>query len=553
MGTLDRTLTQFKPAGYNARGGLFEDQGKLAVTIEIEEKLRQQAWQVYGQHLSVLQSALHGIGGLGVLDATDLLHDFLVDRLPSALASYDPQVGPIEPWLYAVFRRYVNRCLREDAVSRKKWSSLHGWEGAIKGTTDKTEPLSPGLVAYVRDALARLPDQMRLVLLAYFGTGGDSGSERALARMLHVSRYAVRRQLLIALCDLATQLRDTRLFSAKELRACQDRLVESRKWEDIATDIGTSRDEAESLVRNVLITLGTALTQCGQAQNTDSGSAEMGAGRIRQVDAGRIKFDELLQALREGNERRVDDLSTDWRAIFDFLTEHPDAADGANLSENTRTALILWLSTAPSPDPIRWADLTDVPSFVLGEREQQVALVNQLWNAWLSNTIEGALKCAFSQAEFKYGAPWCQKTHLLVDHARSVLNRPEFEDEDARLDVVAGYGAFVDEVLLKFGAPLNEATIEVRAHELHCPLVLPDSTKIPCEGVGRAIAFRYGALDEKIRIDEATHPFALLASVISLSLPAHQEVLPLVSVRLDNQSCRLFSGRGERLENFLRE
>jgi RNA polymerase sigma factor (sigma-70 family) len=517
---------------------------RAIVTAEAAEMLRQQAWSIYAKHLHVLHAALRGAGRLGILEGMDLVHDFVLERLPRALASYNPQVGPIEPWLFAVFRRYLNRCLREEAAARRGWLSLEPWEDSIPAKADTAEVLSPARLDRVREALRKLPDELRSVLLAYFGRGPGSGNERALSRMLHLSRYTVRQRLLTAMNDLAAQLEGEDFFSQEELRACRDCLVERKGRDDIAAELGKTREEVESLVRNVLTTLGAALTQAI--------AAPVVFHRSMAMENGRVKYEQLVRAVNAGNAAELEALRADWQEITQFVREHPQEADRALLPDERRPVLILWLSTPPSPEPIPWADLTGEPSFVLDERRERLALVGQLWNAWLDNGIRGSLERVLAEARFERRHDWCRNVDALVDRAHSVLAGRAFADEDVRLDVVAGYGAAVDQVLLQRGGARTEASLDVLGFESPPALLLPDRTRVSCEALGRAIAFRCGRLGDG-REPAAADSFGLLAAMVSLSLPAHPDVLPLVDVRLNSRHCQLVSGRGDALADFLRE
>lgn len=511
-----------------------------------EEERQQQAWSVYLEHQGVFASVLKSISPLQIADGMDLVHDFVIERLPQALASYDPDVGPIRPWLSVVFQRYARRRLAERASLQKRCLSLESLGGIILPQSDSDRTPSLEQQQSIEDAFKELPDESRSILFAYFGNGPESGNFRALARRFNLSRHRAQQSFFLALGSLAERLEGKGVLSREEIRICRAHLISGQSFAEIAECFGETEDEIRSLLRSALATLGAALS---------SASQQAASGSI-QVDRERMKFHLLVQAIRSGDREALELLRADWEDIRSFVQAYPEEADRTERSSNHRAALILWLSTPLTPEPIAWAELTGVPSFVLEERQKLITQVDQLWRSWSSGRIVKQIKDSLSERKYEHAERWGKHAETYFAHMSPELIDPKlFGDSGARaqvcLDVVAGYGAYVDQLLAKprrRSAEVRRAVVlgfeRFERFEDTPILELHDRTRVSCKALGRAIEFRT-SLGSSLA--------SQLAYAISLSLPAHMTVLPTLDVEVDYSQCWLFPIPDETLAVFLQK
>jgi DNA-directed RNA polymerase specialized sigma24 family protein len=220
---------------------------------------RQQAWAVYAEHQDVFAAVLTHTGPWGVNDGLDLVHDFLVDRLPQALVSYDARIGPLPPWLYRVFANYARKRRLERAAVQKRWQSLAGVGEPAAPASDEGEAAADDRC--VGDALGQLAPEERDTLHAYFGRAPEAGNVRAVARRFRWSRHRARQVLLQALGALAARLHGTEALTGEEADVCQAYLAGGEGLEGIGRRLHKSEDEIGSLLRGGLKTLGASLVR----------------------------------------------------------------------------------------------------------------------------------------------------------------------------------------------------------------------------------------------------------------------------------------------------
>ena len=67
------------------------------------------AFDLYQAKQHIFIKVLSMTGPWTLIDGHDLLFDFVQQRLPLALRLYDSTLGPIDPWLYLIFRNYARR------------------------------------------------------------------------------------------------------------------------------------------------------------------------------------------------------------------------------------------------------------------------------------------------------------------------------------------------------------------------------------------------------------------------------------------------------------
>lgn len=235
--------------------------------VMTEAERQHYAWSIYLQHENVFASVLAATGPWPANEGTDLIHDFLIERLPKSLRSYDPNVGPIPPWLYTVFLNYAKRRLIDQRSLHKKWVSLTDLPGPANEQLDQSSSSSVADQTVsntdhtVKDALDRLPIDHRSVLLTFFGGRPNAGNLRATARQLQCSRHQVRRVLFEALGELAIALQGKGVLSEEELLICQDFLLLGKSWKQISEKTRIAEQEAELLLRSALRALCSSLTR----------------------------------------------------------------------------------------------------------------------------------------------------------------------------------------------------------------------------------------------------------------------------------------------------
>jgi len=216
------------------------------------------AWSAYLEHQDVFAAVLRATGPWQINDGVDLVHDFLVERLPQALVSYDPQRGPIRPWLYTVFIRYAKRRLSEQVALRERLLSLESVGEVVTGQLDQGETLTAEQRQRVQDALRQLPDDLRAILLTYFGNGPEAGSIRTLARQFKWSRHRAGQTVLVALATLAAQLEEQGILTDEEFAVCRAHFVHGETWEEVAVRLRKTQHQIRTLLKRALHKFGIA-------------------------------------------------------------------------------------------------------------------------------------------------------------------------------------------------------------------------------------------------------------------------------------------------------
>lgn len=241
------------------------------------------------------------------------------------------------------------------------------------------------------------------------------------------------------------------------------------------------------------------------------------------MDYGRQKFSELLKAIEVGNGHVLESLRKDWSEICHYVETHDQEVRDVKLGDK-QAMLILWLSTPPTPEPIHWTDLTGELSFVLDKRQEQIKLVGRLWDSWFNGDIMRQLRTVLGEPEFVDANKWVSNAQAWFETFVKHFSKQSIKDVQQRLDVVAGYGSFVDRLLVAQEVDLADAYVLVLGKKTHPFFGLPDGSHVPVENAAKAIEFRSG-LEPGIAKQ--------LAYAISYSLPAHKEILPTIFVELD--------------------
>jgi len=165
-----------------------------------------EVWALYRDHQVVFRAVFSDLRvkgfSLSKEVATDLTHEFLLERAPFALATFKQERGLLESWLFVVFRRFVTGTFRSH---KRGQAILDKWQHDLRGLTVLEGPDTRHDLEAIEKALATLPPEEQEPLLLFLGAG--DGSIREVARRLGLSRWKAERQILQAFARIARQLR----------------------------------------------------------------------------------------------------------------------------------------------------------------------------------------------------------------------------------------------------------------------------------------------------------------------------------------------------------
>jgi RNA polymerase sigma factor (sigma-70 family) len=169
-----------------------EDQTGCAVTNDVQWN---SVWALYKDFPGVFHRALVELSVQQDQHA-DMIHEFLLERAPDALRSFDPSRGEIAPWLYVVFRRFALGRLQNDRRRVEVLEEL-AREPSVADSID--DPLDTERMS---NAWRKLPGLEQRALRAYL-EHGVQGATRAMG----VSPWHVKRIVILALAKLLLDLR----------------------------------------------------------------------------------------------------------------------------------------------------------------------------------------------------------------------------------------------------------------------------------------------------------------------------------------------------------
>lgn len=247
-----------------------------------------------------------------------------------------------------------------------------------------------------------------------------------------------------------------------------------------------------------------------------------------------LVFKDLIDAIKNSDMERIDRYRTHWHDLrIHFDDCNACKGIGNDLNNGFRITLILWLSTPPTQTPIKWDELSE-PSFIKDSREQQIELVNELWNLWKEGIIVTPLKCSLNKMNKMMKTLW-------IDSAKKLFNefhdkRSEIfkstESEQTRLDIVSGYGSFIDKMLISQDCEIAEAAVLIGIEDNLPVFNLPDKTKITLAEMVKALLYRT-EIEENL--------LSLIAGCISFYLPARDLILPNIKADVISEGCLLKS------------
>ncbi len=150
-------------------------------------------WALYAHHAKAFHGAFRSLARRGQLlrpdEEMELLHEFLLEHARPALATFRPERGELDSWLFVVFRRFVTGALVSRAAFRRKEAlGDHGHE-SLAPETDRELPAD---LQAARTAIDALPEDERSAMRAMLQPGG---SVRSVARKLAISRWRAQQLL----------------------------------------------------------------------------------------------------------------------------------------------------------------------------------------------------------------------------------------------------------------------------------------------------------------------------------------------------------------------
>lgn len=254
--------------------------------------------------------------------------------------------------------------------------------------------------------------------------------------------------------------------------------------------------------------------------------------RLQQnlIHNGREQFDRLVDAIDRGDHKLIFALREYWSEIAAYLeTDDPQPT----LPSEKQATLILWLSTRPPHHPVQWISATSTAA--VESVNQQIAAVDQVWNAWIDwQPLIVALEETLAEDRFPDPHGWCEHARACFEALENDGHIQSIADPRRRLDVIAGYGAYVDQLLVGQKLPIPESGIEVIGFSNPSVLRLASGLQLSMDDMAATIAFRSGVKRRtSVRFAEA----------ITLSLPVHRDVLPNVTIRMERSSYWLVSTR----------
>jgi RNA polymerase sigma factor (sigma-70 family) len=164
-----------------------------------------QVWKLYFENQNTFWGVISSLRRRGISisdeEATDLIHEFLLERAPFALATFHPQRGQLESWLFVVFRRFAAGSYRNGQRMRMV---LEAWRDDLPLAKVPEENEARQDVEVVKCALKALPKAERKALRLFLEQ--DNGSMRAVARALRLSRWNATRLVLRSVARVAVAL-----------------------------------------------------------------------------------------------------------------------------------------------------------------------------------------------------------------------------------------------------------------------------------------------------------------------------------------------------------
>jgi RNA polymerase sigma factor (sigma-70 family) len=142
-----------------------------------------QVWKLYFENQTTSWGVISSLRKRGISisdeEATDLIHEFLLERAPFALSTFRPERGQLESWLFVVFRRFAAGSYRN---RQRMQMVLETWRHELPLADANEENEAEQDAQAVKSALKGLPKDERKALQLFLEQ--DNGSIRGVARAL---------------------------------------------------------------------------------------------------------------------------------------------------------------------------------------------------------------------------------------------------------------------------------------------------------------------------------------------------------------------------------
>lgn len=127
--------------------------------------------------------------------------------------AYDPDRGPLAPWLGTITRRRAIDRLRREAVRHRSLVAVAAERGQLEHPDVAEEAATADVARLVRTAVRELPEPHRLaVTLAYY----DGLTYRQVAETLGIPEGTAKSRLRAALRGMATRLAELSITSERD-------------------------------------------------------------------------------------------------------------------------------------------------------------------------------------------------------------------------------------------------------------------------------------------------------------------------------------------------
>jgi DNA-directed RNA polymerase specialized sigma24 family protein len=240
-----------------------------------EEASWHETWMLYKEHAPALLQMARAIcrndPRLGLADAEDLLHSFVVDRLTRvARASQTLKEEDRRRYVRAAFRNFLRSAGRNQALRAAALEQ-------VSRELSRADPEQPadaeleqhGFAQGLHPAIADLPLDLARPAALYLGLTGPPQSIREIAASLGLTRYLARLTIVNGLVAIAARLRARALLSDREMEAARLVLLEGNDLEGAAQSLGLTRQQVSAALARARDALAARVTRDGRRRRHD--------------------------------------------------------------------------------------------------------------------------------------------------------------------------------------------------------------------------------------------------------------------------------------------
>jgi hypothetical protein len=217
-----------------------------------------EVWRLYLEQQRVFEGVFADLRSKGTVIskemATDLTHEFLMERAPYALATFQSERGDLEPWLFVVFRRFVLGTYRSN---QRSVSILSRWHQDLVSSGNQGYAGLEQDLRTIEAATADLPSDEKHALTAFLSDEG--GSVRAVARSLSLSRWSATRLVLQGVARVIRALNVDIGVAPSDLEIVVSGQTDEKSIEKAAAATKRSANEVRHAIKNVRAVLAKLL------------------------------------------------------------------------------------------------------------------------------------------------------------------------------------------------------------------------------------------------------------------------------------------------------